>query len=145
MSCRGNFSENIQNIFFSDLTLYISCPVVPDVEVKGESAVYFLLVQGTDDAGSATCRVRMMHSHSQLNGAAAMATISSWFREKHLLSGILCDMAAEVFLSLSKCIQIMTFICFYFMFRLNSNIKWTGLVYWLMHYIINCLHSCIPL
>ncbi|XP_038153351.1 mdm2-binding protein [Cyprinodon tularosa] len=61
--------------------------LVPDVEVKGESAVYFLLVQGTDDAGSATCRVRMMHSHSQLNGAAAMATISSWFREKHLLSG----------------------------------------------------------
>ncbi|KAM4569034.1 mdm2-binding protein [Fundulus diaphanus] len=61
--------------------------LVPDVEVKGESAVYFLLVQGTDDVGSATCRVRIMHSHSQLNGAAAMATISSLLREKPLSAG----------------------------------------------------------
>ncbi|XP_047217330.1 mdm2-binding protein [Girardinichthys multiradiatus] len=61
--------------------------LVPDVEVKGESAVYFLLVQGTDDVGSRTCRVRMMHSYSQLNGAAAMATISSLLREKPLSSG----------------------------------------------------------
>ncbi|KAM4735317.1 mdm2-binding protein isoform 2-T2 [Anableps anableps] len=61
--------------------------LVPDVEVKGECAVYFLLVQGTDDVGCGICRVRMMHSHSQLNGAAAMATISSLLREKPLSSG----------------------------------------------------------
>ncbi|XP_014909041.1 mdm2-binding protein isoform X1 [Poecilia latipinna] len=61
--------------------------LVPDVEVKGESAVYFLLVQGADDVGSGTCRVRLIHSHSQLNGAAAMATLSSLLREKPISSG----------------------------------------------------------
>uniref|UniRef100_A0A672FMG3 MDM2 binding protein n=1 Tax=Salarias fasciatus TaxID=181472 RepID=A0A672FMG3_SALFA len=59
---------------------------VPDVEVKGESAVYFLLVQGSDDAGSAACRVRMLHSDSQINGAAAMATVSGLLREMSLSS-----------------------------------------------------------
>ncbi|XP_054898019.1 mdm2-binding protein [Poeciliopsis prolifica] len=61
--------------------------LVPDVEVKGESAVYFLLVQGADDVGSGTCTVRLMHSHNQLNGAAAMATLSSLLREKPFSSG----------------------------------------------------------
>lgn len=79
---------------------------MPDVEVKGESAVYFLLVQGTDDVGSSTCRVRMMHSHGELNGAAAMATISSLLREKHLSSGIL------LFLS-RKCTEMLTFSAFF--------------------------------
>lgn len=65
---------------------------MPDVEVKGESAVYFLLVQGSDDAGSGVCRVRIMHSYCQLNGAAAIATISGLLREKNLSSGILCDL-----------------------------------------------------
>ena len=64
---------------------------VPDVEVKGESAHYFLLVQGSDDAGCETCRVRMLHSDSQINGAAAMATVSGLLGEKSLSSlGILC-------------------------------------------------------
>lgn len=67
-------------------------PAVPDVEVKGERDVYFLLVQGSDDVGSGACRVRLMHSYCQLNGAAAMATIFGLLREKPLSSGILCDL-----------------------------------------------------
>ncbi|XP_047455808.1 mdm2-binding protein [Mugil cephalus] len=55
---------------------------VPDVEVRGESALYFLLVQGSDDVGSDSCRVRMLHSNSQVNGAAAMATVSGLLRER---------------------------------------------------------------
>lgn len=53
---------------------------MPDVEVKGESARYLLLVQGWEDAGRATCRVRFINSDSQINGAAAMATISGLLR-----------------------------------------------------------------
>ncbi|XP_028984240.1 mdm2-binding protein [Betta splendens] len=60
---------------------------MPEVEVKGESAHYFLLVQGADSVGRGACRVRMLHSDSQLNGAAAMATISSLLRESSLSSG----------------------------------------------------------
>ncbi|KAM9353128.1 mdm2-binding protein [Symphorus nematophorus] len=55
---------------------------VPDVEVKGESAHYFLLVQGSEDVGNGACRVRMLHSDNQINGAAAMAIISGLLREK---------------------------------------------------------------
>ncbi|XP_037640630.1 mdm2-binding protein [Sebastes umbrosus] len=57
-----------------------------DVEVKGESAHYLLLVQGSDDTGFGGCRVRMLHSDSQINGAAAMATVSGLLREKSLSS-----------------------------------------------------------
>ncbi|XP_026148717.1 mdm2-binding protein isoform X2 [Mastacembelus armatus] len=53
-----------------------------DVEVKGESAHYFLLVQGSDDVGCGSCRVRMLYSDNQINGAAAMATVSGLLREK---------------------------------------------------------------
>ncbi|XP_022067401.2 mdm2-binding protein isoform X1 [Acanthochromis polyacanthus] len=60
--------------------------LAPDVEVKGESCVYFLLVQGSDGVGSGACRVRMLHSDSQINGAAAMATVSGLLREKSLSS-----------------------------------------------------------
>ncbi|XP_061574272.1 mdm2-binding protein isoform X2 [Cololabis saira] len=66
------------------------CLLVPDVEVKGESAVYLLLVQGSDDDESGACRVQMIHSTSQINGAAAMATISSLLRAKPLSSGVEC-------------------------------------------------------
>jgi len=65
-------------------------PVAPDVEVKGESAVYFLLVQGSDDVESRACTVRMIHSVSQINGAATMATISSLLSGKSPSSGIFC-------------------------------------------------------
>ncbi|XP_071326550.1 mdm2-binding protein [Trachinotus anak] len=58
----------------------------PDVEVKGESAHYFLLVQGSDDVRFGACRVRMLHSDSQINGAAAMATVTGLLREKSLSS-----------------------------------------------------------
>lgn len=54
--------------------------LVPDVEVKGESAHYFLLVQGWEDAGRVTCRVRFLNSDSQVNGAAAMETVSGLLR-----------------------------------------------------------------
>uniref|UniRef100_A0A3P8T5F0 MDM2 binding protein n=1 Tax=Amphiprion percula TaxID=161767 RepID=A0A3P8T5F0_AMPPE len=60
--------------------------LAPDVEVKGESCVYFLLVQGSDGVGSGACWVRMLHSDSQINGAAAMATVSGLLREKSLSS-----------------------------------------------------------
>lgn len=64
---------------------------MPDVEVKGESAHYFLLVQGSDDVRCGACRVTMLHSDDQINGAAAMATVSGLLREKSLSSsGILC-------------------------------------------------------
>ncbi|KAI3360854.1 hypothetical protein L3Q82_013074 [Scortum barcoo] len=59
---------------------------VPDVEVKGEGAHYFLLVQGSDDVECGTCRVRMVHSDSQINGAAAMATVSGLLRGRSLSS-----------------------------------------------------------
>ncbi|XP_056142591.1 mdm2-binding protein [Lampris incognitus] len=59
---------------------------VPEVEVKGESAHYFLLVQGSDDSGGKTCRVRMLHSANQINGAAIVATITGLLREKSLSS-----------------------------------------------------------
>uniref|UniRef100_A0A7N6AY75 MDM2 binding protein n=1 Tax=Anabas testudineus TaxID=64144 RepID=A0A7N6AY75_ANATE len=63
--------------------------LIPDIEVKGESAHYFLLVQGSDSDGCGACRARMLHSDSQINGAAAMATVSGLLREKSLsLSGI---------------------------------------------------------
>lgn len=63
---------------------------MPDVEVKGESAHYLLLVQGSHDVGSEACMVRMLHSGSQINGAAAMATISGLLREtSQSSSGIL--------------------------------------------------------
>ncbi|XP_030012832.1 mdm2-binding protein [Sphaeramia orbicularis] len=58
---------------------------VPDVELKGENAHYFLLVQGSDD-DTAACRVRVLHSDSQINGAAAMATASGLLREACLSS-----------------------------------------------------------
>ncbi|XP_035861764.1 mdm2-binding protein isoform X2 [Sander lucioperca] len=70
---------------------------VPDVEVKGESAHYLLLVQGSDGVELGGCRVRMLHSDSQINGGAAMATISGLLREKSLSSSgavgnILCPL-----------------------------------------------------
>lgn len=58
----------------------------PDVEVKGERAHYFLLVQGSEDVGSGACRVTMLHSENQINGAAAMATVSGLLSEKPLSS-----------------------------------------------------------
>ncbi|KAM6935717.1 mdm2-binding protein isoform 2-T2 [Lycodopsis pacificus] len=63
-----------------------SLPDLPDVELKGESAHYLLLVQGSEDVGFGGCRVRMLHSDSQINGAAAMATVSGLLREKSLSS-----------------------------------------------------------
>ncbi|KAM9309080.1 mdm2-binding protein isoform 2-T2 [Pholidichthys leucotaenia] len=57
---------------------------VPDVEMKGETAVYFLLVQGSEDIQCGTGRVTMLHSDCQINGAAVMATVSALLKEKPL-------------------------------------------------------------
>uniref|UniRef100_A0A3P9HFK5 MDM2 binding protein n=1 Tax=Oryzias latipes TaxID=8090 RepID=A0A3P9HFK5_ORYLA len=65
--------------------------LVPDTETKGESAAYFLLVQGPDDDESGVCRVRVMHSTSQINGAAVMTTISCLLREKPPSAGKSCS------------------------------------------------------
>ncbi|CAL8337014.1 unnamed protein product [Gadus morhua 'NCC'] len=59
---------------------------VPEVEVKGEGAHYFLLVQGSEEGGGGACRARMLHSANQINGAAAVATVNGLLREKSLLS-----------------------------------------------------------
>ena len=59
---------------------------MPEVEVKGEGAHYFLLVQGSEEGGSGTCRARMLHSANQINGAAALATVNRLLREKPLVS-----------------------------------------------------------
>jgi len=68
--------------------------VAPEVEVKGEGAHYFLLVQGSEagggGGGGGACRARMLHSANQINGAAAVATVDGLLREKSLASGILC-------------------------------------------------------
>uniref|UniRef100_W5MS83 MDM2 binding protein n=1 Tax=Lepisosteus oculatus TaxID=7918 RepID=W5MS83_LEPOC len=42
-----------------------------DPEVKGENGLYLLLVQGTD---TGDCKARLIHSASQINGAAGQAT-----------------------------------------------------------------------
>ncbi|XP_076008681.1 mdm2-binding protein [Genypterus blacodes] len=59
---------------------------IPDVELKGERTHYLLLVQGSDDIGCGACRVRMLNSASQINGAATMATVIGLLREKSLSS-----------------------------------------------------------
>ncbi|XP_077577074.1 mdm2-binding protein isoform X2 [Stigmatopora nigra] len=56
---------------------------IPDIGVKGESANYFLLVQGTDNTEDGVCSVRLLHSDSQING---VATISGLFEQKLLSS-----------------------------------------------------------
>ncbi|XP_061772132.1 mdm2-binding protein isoform X2 [Nerophis ophidion] len=56
----------------------------PDVDVKGEHAHYFLLVQGSDNMEDGVCTVRVLHSDSQINGAAAMATVSGMLGQKLL-------------------------------------------------------------
>lgn len=56
---------------------------VPETEVKGESSHFFLLVQGADELDG-VCRVRMLNSDNQLNGAAAMATVTALQREPAL-------------------------------------------------------------
>ncbi|XP_072317103.1 mdm2-binding protein isoform X2 [Eucyclogobius newberryi] len=55
----------------------------PETEVKGESAHYFLLLQGSDDP-SGGCKVRMLNADNQLNGSAAMATMTALLREPSL-------------------------------------------------------------
>ncbi|KAI4810638.1 hypothetical protein KUCAC02_013576 [Chaenocephalus aceratus] len=55
---------------------------VPDVELRGESAHYSCWCRAPTNAGSGGCSARMVHSDGQINGAAAMATVSGFLREK---------------------------------------------------------------
>uniref|UniRef100_A0A3Q2Y7M6 MDM2 binding protein n=1 Tax=Hippocampus comes TaxID=109280 RepID=A0A3Q2Y7M6_HIPCM len=48
--------------------------LIPDVEIKGESAHYFLLVQGSDNTEDGVCTVRVLYSDCQINGVPAMAS-----------------------------------------------------------------------
>ncbi|XP_057690574.1 mdm2-binding protein isoform X1 [Corythoichthys intestinalis] len=59
---------------------------IPDIEVKGETANYYLLVQGSDSAEDGVCSVRLLHSDSQINGVPAMATVSGLLGQKLLSS-----------------------------------------------------------
>nr|XP_015213294.1 PREDICTED: mdm2-binding protein [Lepisosteus oculatus] len=52
-----------------------------DPEVKGENGLYLLLVQGTD---TGDCKARLIHSASQINGAAGQATVSGLVKGKSL-------------------------------------------------------------
>ncbi|KAL2101925.1 hypothetical protein ACEWY4_003686 [Coilia grayii] len=56
---------------------------VPEVEVKGEAAHYFLLVQGTAEGG---CRARMIHSANQINGSVALETANTLMRRSDATS-----------------------------------------------------------
>ncbi|XP_049903711.1 mdm2-binding protein isoform X2 [Epinephelus moara] len=107
---------------------------VPDVELKGESAHYLLLVQGSDDVGCGGCRVRMLHSGSQINGAAAMATVSGLLREKSLSSpggaedNILCPLpclqGADLLKREKKVTQVQTLVLKeYLKFQTISNLQ----------------------
>ncbi|MGH0163032.1 UNVERIFIED_CONTAM: hypothetical protein FKN15_058187 [Acipenser sinensis] len=62
----------------------------PDIEMKGENCNYFLLVQGKENGG---CKARLIHSATQINGAAALVTINGLLNRKPLPEGDL-DVAA---------------------------------------------------
>ncbi|KAK1173331.1 mdm2-binding protein-like isoform X1 [Acipenser oxyrinchus oxyrinchus] len=62
----------------------------PDIEMKGETCNYFLLVQGKENGG---CKARLIHSATQINGAAALVTINGLLNRKPLPEGDL-DVAA---------------------------------------------------
>lgn len=67
-----------------DGLILINTPLsAPDVKVKGEKGHYLLLVQGAETGG---CRARLIHSANQINGAVALATISSLVQENVSLS-----------------------------------------------------------
>ncbi|XP_043833993.1 mdm2-binding protein isoform X2 [Dromiciops gliroides] len=52
---------------------------VPDVEVKGESSSYYLLLQGSNNG---RCKVTLIYSASQINGSAALNLIHGNMKEK---------------------------------------------------------------
>ncbi|RXM33453.1 Collagen alpha-1(XIV) chain [Acipenser ruthenus] len=62
----------------------------PEIEMKGENCNYFLLVQGKENGG---CKARLIHSATQINGAAALVTLNGLLNRKPLPEGDL-DVAA---------------------------------------------------
>ncbi|MGH0138177.1 UNVERIFIED_CONTAM: hypothetical protein FKN15_065719 [Acipenser sinensis] len=60
------------------------CQIVspaPDIAMKGENCNYFLLVQGKENGG---CKARLIHSATQINGAAALVTVNGLLNSKSL-------------------------------------------------------------
>ncbi|MGH0141766.1 UNVERIFIED_CONTAM: hypothetical protein FKN15_074653 [Acipenser sinensis] len=53
----------------------------PDIAMKGENCNYFLLVQGKENGG---CKARLIHSATQINGAAALVTVNGLLNSKSL-------------------------------------------------------------
>ncbi|KAK1172652.1 mdm2-binding protein-like isoform X2 [Acipenser oxyrinchus oxyrinchus] len=53
----------------------------PDIAMKGENCNYFLLVQGKENGG---CKARLIHSATQINGAAALVTVNGLLNSKPL-------------------------------------------------------------
>ncbi|XP_053915394.1 mdm2-binding protein isoform X2 [Cuculus canorus] len=52
---------------------------VPEIELKGESCRYYFLLQGN---GSGGCKATLIHSASQINGMAALASINGKLKSK---------------------------------------------------------------
>ncbi|XP_078542959.1 mdm2-binding protein [Lissotriton helveticus] len=52
---------------------------VPDVDLKGETCSYYFLVQRDDGGG---CKAVLVHSASQINGAAALSIVNGRIKEK---------------------------------------------------------------
>ncbi|KAJ8785037.1 hypothetical protein J1605_007593 [Eschrichtius robustus] len=52
---------------------------VPDVEVKGESSSYYLLLQGN---GNRKCKATLIHSANQINGSFALSLIHGKMKAK---------------------------------------------------------------
>lgn len=122
--------------FTLDADLSFCLPLaVPDVEVKGESAQYFLLVQGSEDAGSEACRVRLLHSDGQINGTAAMATVSDLLRVKSSSSssGILFCSHKSV------CVHDLVCLCACVPMSLSILVLWLLKSWW--HHLIVCLRG----
>ncbi|XP_063042112.1 mdm2-binding protein isoform X2 [Engraulis encrasicolus] len=65
---------------------------VPEVEVKGETAHYFLLVQGAAEGG---CRARMILSANQINGSIALEMANTLMCRNHAESSDSDDSMVE--------------------------------------------------
>ncbi|XP_043922848.1 mdm2-binding protein isoform X2 [Protopterus annectens] len=53
--------------------------LVPDVDIKGQNAGYYLLIQGSGRGG---CKATLINSANQINGAAALAVVNGQLKDK---------------------------------------------------------------
>lgn len=61
----------------ANLHYYFS--VAPGIELKGEYCTYYFLIQGKDNG---VCKATMLHSASQINGAASLVLLHRRLRDK---------------------------------------------------------------